>query len=451
MTDKPHVLVVDDDDGVRYTLQGVLEDEGFAVTGADSGEAALKLVHTLVFDLVFTDLRMPAMDGMTLIAHIQSLARPPKVVMITAHGSEKHAVSAMKIGAFDYLKKPFEIEEVTAVARRAVHGARIEAENERLKSELSLSKSLLFASPAMGHLAVLIGRVAPKNVNVLITGESGTGKERVAEAIVSASPRSDKPFLKFNCAGLTSELASSELFGHARGAFTGAVRARPGLFREADGGTLLLDEVGELDLTVQAKLLRALQDGEILPVGEDKSVQVNVRILAATHRDLSALVKEGRFRDDLRYRLTVVSLHIPPLRDRKADIRVLAKHFMDRAAERFGMGQVRLTEALLDKLETYPWPGNVRELSNVMESMAALSHGSVLDVETFHPPKGETANSVEPAVESDAPLKERVDAYERGLLAAALKTCQGNKSLAARRLGVSRATLHEKLVKYGLG
>jgi len=448
-----NVLVVDDDDGVRYTLRGVLEDSGFAVEDAASADAAWQLVSEQSFDLVMTDLRMPGTDGLELLARIQGLSRPPKVVMITAHGSERHAVSAMKLGAFDYLKKPFEIDEVVAVVTRAVEGARIEAENERLRSELSLSRSLLFASPAMSRLAVWISRAAPKNVSVLITGESGTGKERVAEAIVAASPRAARPFLRWNCAGLSEELASSELFGHARGAFTGALRARPGLFREADGGTLLLDEIGELALPVQAKLLRALQEGEIQPVGEDRPVKVDVRILAATHRDLSALVREGRFRDDLRYRLTVVSLHVPPLRERPEDIRLLCKHFLDRAAERFGIPSVRMTDALVARLEKDPWPGNVRELLHAVESMVALSAGPVLDVDAFAPHRPDT--SLVPAPEgatdgADTPLKQRVDAYERGLIADALKTCAGNKSLAARRLGVSRATLHEKLAKYGL-
>jgi DNA-binding NtrC family response regulator len=430
------VLVADDDAGVRYTLRDILETARLEVAEAVDGTAALAAIERERFDLVITDLRMPGLDGITLLRRLQPPL--PKVVMITAHGSERHAVEAMKAGAFDYVKKPFENEELMAVVRRALGMVRLEAERDQLAGELNLSRSLLFASEKMRQLAQLVQRVAPHDVTVLLTGESGTGKERVAEAIVRASGRSARPFVRFNCAAITPELAESELFGHARGAFTGAVRARPGLFREADGGTLLLDEVGELDPQTQTRLLRVLQEGEVRPVGEERAVPVDVRILAATHRDLAKRVAEGAFREDLLYRLKVVTLEVPPLRDRPEDIAVLARHFVARAAQRFGKPHLRLSEADEARLAAHPWPGNVRELENAIECAVVLAE------DALQIPLG--APTEEPA----ATLKERVDAYERGLIVAALEATHGNRSETARRLGLARATLHEKLRKWGI-
>jgi two-component system response regulator HydG len=366
--------------------------------------------------------------------------------LVTAHGSERAAVDAMKAGAFDYFRKPFENDELLAVVSRALSAVRLEAENERLSGELNLSRSLVFASEAMSRLALMVQRVGPRDVTVLITGESGTGKERVAEALVRASRRAARPFVRFNCAALTPELAEAELFGHARGAFTGAHRARLGLFREADGGTLLLDEIGELEAATQAKLLRVLQEGEVRPVGEERPVRVDVRIVAATHRDLGRQVADGRFREDLYYRLKVVTLQVPSLRERREDIAVLARHFLARACERFGTPAVQLTDEMLARLSACDWPGNVRELENAIESAVALSPDGALDLSLLPGPPGAAAATEQPR----ASLKQRVEAYERGLVLAALETAEGNRSAAARALGISRATLHEKLHKYGV-
>ena len=313
-------LVVDDDPGVRYTLREILESEGLEVEEAADGAEALARLDAAPAPLVLTDLRMPRLDGMALLRALAGRPHAPRVVLITAHGSERQAVEAMKAGAYDYFRKPFETEELLAVVRRAVEAVRLSLENERLAGEVALARTMVFASDAMRRLAVLVARVAPRDVTVLVTGESGTGKERVAEAIVQASPRASRPFVRFNCAALTPELAEAELFGHARGAFTGAVRARPGLFGEADGGTLLLDEIGELAPPLQAKLLRVLQEGEVRPVGEERARRVDVRVIASTHRDLGALVRAGTFREDLYYRLEVVALRIPPLRERPEDV-----------------------------------------------------------------------------------------------------------------------------------
>jgi two-component system response regulator HydG len=441
---KARVLVVDDDAVGRYTLRGLLEDEGLEVEEAADGQLALELLASREFDLILSDLRMPRMDGMEFLRRTQALSPAPRVVLLTAHGSERHAVEAMKLGALDYFRKPFDVEEVLKVVRRSIATLRLERENEQLRGEVDLLHSLVFSSEAMSRLALLIKRVASKDVTVLITGESGTGKERVAEAIVSASRRADKPFVRFNCAAMTPELAEAELFGHTRGAFTGAVRARPGLFREADGGTLLLDEIGELHAQTQAKLLRVLQESEVRPVGEDRTQSIDVRILAATHRDLAQLVATGHFREDLFYRLKVVTLEIPPLRDRPDDIPVLAKHFLSQATRRFGVPPVAMKSEWLARLLAYRWPGNVREMENAIESAVAMSPEGTLDP-AFLP---------DPATPADAPpaptkFKEQVAAFERGLIVAALDTAKGNQSEAARLLEIGRATLQDKLRKYG--
>ena len=443
----PRVLVVDDDVGVRYTLAEILREIPVDVELAEHGEKALELARATAFDLVLTDLRMAPMDGLELLAHLRAEQPALKVVLITAHGSERHAVQAMKLGAFDYFRKPFEVDELVAVVQRALDSVRLERENERLAAERDLSQSLLFQSAAMSRLGGLVRRVAPRDVTVLLTGESGTGKERVAEAIVQSSARADQPFIRFNCAAITAELAEAELFGHARGAFTGAQRARKGLFREASKGTLLLDEIGELDAGLQAKLLRVLQEGEIRPVGEDRPVKVDVRLIAATHRDLPQLVTDGKFREDLYYRLKVVELSVPPLRERPEDIPLLARHFLRRYAERFGVGPLHVPPTFMHELAARSWPGNVRELENALEALVALSVDGQIDPSLL--PGRTTSMPGAPEPSPGLTLKQRVEAYERGIIVAALESAGGNQRETARRLGVSRATLHDKLNKYG--
>jgi two-component system response regulator HydG len=449
-------LVVDDDAGVRYTLSEILGDAGLHVELAEHGLQGLGLARNSHLDLVITDLRMTPMDGLELLRTLRIEQPELKVILVTAHGSERHAVEAMKLGAYDYFKKPFELDELMAVVGRALESLRLAQDNERLTSENNFSQSLVFRSASMSRLAVLVGRVAPRDVTVLINGESGTGKERVAEAIVRASTRAARPFVRFNCATLTAELAEAELFGHSKGAFTGAQRSRNGLFREAHGGTLLLDEVGELDLNLQAKLLRALQAGKVRPVGEDRAFAADVRIIAATHRDLAELVQTARFRDDLYYRLKVVSLTVPPLRERPEDIPVLTRHFLQRFAERFGTGALRVPPELLERLAVHSWPGNVRELENAIEALVALSIDGELDLSHLAGPSAPDA-SLAATVPGDAfpigpvlSLKQRVEAYERGLIVSALEATSGNRRETALRLGLSRATLHDKLHRYGL-
>lgn len=438
MAERPVVLVADDDDGVRFTLTEILSDLGVEIQEARDGEEAWEKLQAGRVDLLITDLRMPRLDGMELLRRVREAGMPLKVVMITAHGSEAHAVEAMKLGAYDYFKKPFDVDPVVHLVRRATEAARLELEKHALAAELVLARHMVFRSPAMKRVAQIVERVAGRDVTVLIVGESGTGKERVAEALVAASARAGKPFVRFNCAAVPLELAEAELFGHSAGAFTGAARARAGVFREASGGTLFLDEIGELDLAVQSKLLRVLQEGEVKALGEDRVQRVDVRIIAATHRDLLRDVEAGRFREDLYYRLNVVRIEIPPLRDRPEDVPPLIDHFVAKYTDRFGLKGAQLSLRARAELEGRSWRGNVRELENTIERMVALSDGTHI---------GELG---EDAAALPLGLKERVEAFERGLIVEALRAAGGNRSEAARRLGVQRVTLLDKLKKYGL-
>jgi two-component system response regulator HydG len=440
---KPKILVIDDDSSVRYTLREILEASDIEVEEAEDGLAALQWLEHDRVDLVITDLMMPRLDGMKLLERLREMPQAPKVIMVTAHGSERHAVRAMKLGAIDYFSKPFDADQVMRVVERAVSSVRVQEENEQLRAELLLSRHMVFSSDAMRKVALLVFRVAPRNVSVLITGPSGTGKERVAEAIVAGSPRAGAPFVRFNCAAVPRDIAEAELFGHARGAFTGAVRARQGLFREAHGGTLLLDEVGEVDPQTQGKLLRVLQEGCIRPVGEDRELKVDVRVIAATNRDLPQEVAAGRFREDLFYRLNVVEIALPPLRERAGDVPPLIDHFLRKFTERFGTGPAALSPALRQALTQADYPGNVRQLEHRIERLVALSAGGLISEE----PGGQETSK---AADEGFGLKERVEAFERGLLLQALREYGGNRSETARRLGIGRVTLLDKMKKYGI-
>ncbi|MCB9741709.1 MAG: sigma-54-dependent Fis family transcriptional regulator [Alphaproteobacteria bacterium] len=436
------LLIVDDEPGIRYALRVVLADQGYRVLEAGEGRQALGLLeqHPEVA-LVISDLRMPGMDGLSLLDALQRRPHAPPLILITAHGSERRAVEAMKRGALDYFSKPFDEEELLRVVQRAMTTARLSQRVRRLEAGLVLQRSMVFASEAMGRVAELVERVAPRDIPVLITGEAGTGKELVARAIVSASPRANQPYRPFNCAALTPELAASELFGHVRGAFTGAERSRAGLLRDAEGGTVLLDEVGELHPRVQGSLLRALQERAVRPVGATQALPLDVRVLSATNRPLQG---SPEFREDLYYRLNVVEIRLPPLRERPEDVLPLARHFAAQAAERFGLDEVRLSAELERRLAQRAWPGNVRELKNMVERLVALSSGPLVDASAW----ALAERGAEPAPPSG--LKAQVDAFERELLQRTLAECEGNQSEAARRLEVSRMTLVSKLKKHGV-
>lgn len=465
------VLLVDDEPGVLFTLSELLVERGVRVVTARSGSEALQRLDDA--DAVVTDLAMPGMSGLELMAQIGQRDAALPVILLTAHGSERVAVAAIKQGAYDYLAKPFDIDEVFAVIGRALEARKLRIDNRRLAAEQTLGRRIIGASKPMRRLLEAASRVAGRDVTVLVRGETGTGKEFVAELLHAQSARAKGPLVRFNCAALPAELADAELFGHVKGAFTGATSGRPGFFAQASGGTLILDEVGELPLPIQAKLLRALQEGEIQPVGSGRIERVDVRVVASTNRDLAADVKAGTFREDLYYRLAVVELVVPPLRDRKDDVPALAEEFARRYGEKFGLGPIGLEAPLVDALVRADWPGNVRQLENTIARLAALSTGGVIGVADYQAATGGggvsditvTAPMAAPdlsAADSDPgasgsmdsrhgpSLKEQVEAFERGLVARALDATGGNQSEAARRLGVSRVTLIDKMKKYGL-
>jgi two-component system response regulator AtoC len=462
------VLLVDDDPGVLFTLREIVIDRGHQAATARSAAEALdalaKAEADAPIDAVLTDLAMPGMNGLELLRAIHERDPAMPVLLLTAHGSEQVAVRAMKAGAYDYLTKPFDIDEIGIVIDRALETRRLRVENRELGLERAIGRRLIGQSAAMRRLVDAALRVAPRDVTGLVRGETGTGKELIATLLHAESKRSKKPLVRFNCAAIPAELAEAELFGHARGAFTGAQAARRGFFAQADGGTLVLDEIGELPMPVQAKLLRAIQDGEIQPVGSGRIEKVDVRMIASTNRDLAAEAKSGKFREDLYYRLAVVELVVPPLRERRDDIAPLAKELLRRVADKFGIDEISLSPALVRALTERDWPGNVRELENTIARLAALGSGGELDVAQLDPApssrsatrdtiaEGSDPDAIDPRPEPGAgpSLREQVEAFERGLIARALAAAHGNQSEAARRLGSSRATLIDKIKKHGL-
>jgi two-component system response regulator AtoC len=442
------VLLVDDEPGVLFTLTEVLEERGDEVVTASSGEAALERLEGV--EAVITDLAMPGMDGLTLLRALRERDPALPVIVLTAQGSERAAVSAMKAGAHDYLRKPFDIDEVGLGVERAAEAYRLRTRQRRLEAEHALGRPIIGESPALRRVLDTAVRLAERDIPVLVRGETGTGKELLASLLHYRSRRASGPLVRFNCAAVPSELAESELFGHSRGAFTGATRTHKGYFAQAEGGTLVLDEVGELPLPLQAKLLRALQEGEIQPVGASRVERVDVRVVSCTHRDLAAERKAGRFREDLYYRLAVVELVMPPLRERREDIPALAESFARRCAERFGLEGVRLAPELMQRLQQQEWPGNVRELENAVTRMVALSDGGRLGVEALSPAPAPGAPEAPEQASAPLSFREQVQAFESELLQRTLAECGGNQSEAARRLRLSRVTLLDKLKRHGL-
>jgi len=377
-----HILVIDDERGIRALCKDVLQRAGHRVAVAEDGIAGAALAESQRFDLVFCDINLPGLDGLSVLPKLLARADPPAVILITAFPSVQTAVRGMKLGARDYLAKPFTPDELRMVCQRALDEDAMRRENAELRRELAYGQ-LIGRSPVMIELYETIGKVAGAAISVLIRGESGTGKELVARALHNAGRRVGKPFIPVNCGALVGSLLESELFGHVRGAFTGAEQAKRGLFVAADKGTLFLDEIGELPLDLQPTLLRALQNGEVKPVGGVKAERVDVRVVSATNCDLDKAVAEGRFREDLFYRLNVITLEVPPLRERSEDIPLLAGHFAESAAQRAARARPEFTPNALSWLSEQPWPGNVRQLENVIERAVILAEGHVLDVADF--------------------------------------------------------------------
>ena len=444
----PRVLVVDDQRNMRTTTAILLRTAGYAVTEAEDGAAAVQRVGAEPFDVVLTDVRMGTVDGMEVLRATLEVAPTTQVIVMTAYGTIESAVEAIRRGAYDYIAKPFKEDELLLRVAKALEKRRLLGEVSLLRRDFRARYGLehiVGRSAALRELLDRVVRVAPSDATILITGESGTGKELIARALHTASRRSDKPFVPVNCAAITETLLESELFGHARGAFTGATRARRGLFEEASGGTLFIDEIGETAPGSQAKLLRAIQEGEIRRVGESLPVKVDVRVIAATNQNLKAAVAEKRFREDLFYRLNVVPLRIPPLRERREDIPLLTQRFLEGFAARTGERKTLSPEATKKLLE-YPWPGNVRELENMIEQAAALApHTTLSEADIRFDPAPEIAGSSAPQTLADA-----VEAAERRAIEAALARCQGDLGRVARELEVSSTTLWRKMKALGL-
>jgi len=438
---KPRILVVDDDPHARDLLQRLLSSLGEVTQAATPAEATAQISRGPAFDLLLTDMAIPDPgDGLKVLAASKEAQPETPVIVITAYGNIEGALDTIQQGAFDYLAKPFDVDAIVRVARRALEQKRLVEENRSLRQQVNAT-TLVGRSAALLEVFKQVARAASSNVPVLITGETGTGKEMVARSLHQRSSRSQKPFIPVDCGAIAESLMESELFGHARGSFTGATGARRGLFEEADGGTLFLDEIGDVGPKVQAQLLRALQEGEIRRVGESTPVKVDVRVVAATNKDLKQLVKEGKFREDLLYRLDVVRLHLPPLRERREDIPALVEHF----ASVHARGGVRpvVTQEAMERLSGYEWPGNVRQLENVVARALALNATGILTPGDFPAPIGDmTPPRAASGLADDLP---DLDELARRYAVQVLQHAGGNKSEAARILGVDRKTLYKLL------
>jgi two-component system response regulator AtoC len=451
-----NVVVIDDEAGVRRTVSMILEDEGYEVSTASNGREGLAQALDRSADIVLCDVKMPEMDGLEFLDAYRKEGGAGLVVTMTAYGSVDIALEAMKRGAYDYIAKPFSADSILLTLRKAEEREKLRREVTRLRRQVSTESrhpDLVVKSPAMIKAVELAEKVAPHPSTVLITGESGTGKEVFARLIHSSSTRSDKPFVPINCGAIPENLLEAELFGHVRGAFTGAERDRVGLFEEATGGSLFLDEIGELPTSLQVKLLRALQDREIRRVGESVSRRVDVRIIAATARDLDKEVEQGTFRSDLFYRLNVVNIHLPPLRHRAEEVPLLVAHFLEEYNETLGTRVVGLDAAAMNALLVYPWPGNVRELENVIERAMVLSESEKVSVDQL--PRGVRDKEARPPTpdtlpEDELSVKKGTAALEKRLIARALEVTGGNRTRASDLLDLSYRALLYKIRDYGL-
>lgn len=459
MASRPRILIVDDEEHIRKILSIMLSKKGYEPQAAGSGAEALTMFRQKTYDAVITDLRMPGLDGLALLRKIKGDDPEAIVIVITAFSTVETAITAMKEGAFDYISKPFKEDEILLVLEKALERQRILAENKQLKAQVREKYALanfIGQSQAMQRVFDVIAKVAETKSTVLITGESGTGKELVARAIHENSPRRDRPFVPINCGAVPANLLESEFFGYVKGAFSGADRPRKGLFSEADGGTLFLDEVSELPLEMQVKILRAIQEEEIRRLGESMTIKVDLRVLAATNKDLREEVKSGRFREDLFYRLNVITIHVPPLRERIDDVPLLARYFLDQVVTQHKLGAKSLAPEAVRALTAQTWSGNVRALRNVIEQAAVMSDGHVITGADL--PFGRTTEATDVAlvsipddwVDLKAALKTVIEHTERILIKRVLNLTAQNRTKAAQQLGISRRALINKIQEYGL-
>lgn len=448
------ILIIDDEPSLRHLLRTILEEEGFDVEEAGDGQQGLNCLRQDDFTLILCDIRMPQLDGMQFIQ--QALEADPgrTIIMMSAYGSVDTAIECVKRGAYDYISKPFRPDEIVLTIKKALERLKLRHENSQLRQQLCkrrVASNIIATSPVMQQLLSKVATLAQVRTPVLVCGETGTGKELVARALHENSPRCSKPFIAVNCGAIAANLIESELFGHGKGSFTGASKAHTGLFAAADGGTLFLDEIGELPLELQPKLLRVLQEEEIRPVGETRTRPVDVRIVAATARDLKQDSVDGLFREDLYYRLAVVELDLPALRTRSEDIPALCSHFLHQIAERENRVAPGLTAAAIAALQRYPWPGNVREVENMMEKIMIFHQTAQIDVDDLPAELKQTAPKAEVAVAADnLSIKQAVAAMERAYISAAIQQTGGNRVQAAKLLEISLRSLHYKIKEYGL-
>lgn len=449
------VLVIDDEENMRHMLSSMLKRAGYDVENANDGKAGIVALKRHPFDFVLCDVKMPEMDGMAFLKSAKAFSENSTIIMMSAYGTIDLAVEAMKLGAYDFISKPFKSDEIKLVIEKAQERSRLKRENVMLKEQIRRFEdryrfgSLLAKSRAMRSVFELAAKVAQYNTTVLITGESGTGKELVARAIHQAGTRHDKLMVPINCAGIPESLLESEMFGHVKGAFTGADRAKKGLFEEADGSTIFLDEIGEMPISLQVKLLRVLQESEIRPVGQTTNRKIDARVIAATSRNLEEMVAEGTFREDLYYRLNVVAIELPPLCERSEDIPLLCQHFISRFNERLERQVKGIEPEAMSQLLQYRWPGNVRELENAIERAMVLSSGSHLSVNSFSfSSRGQDARYSLDQVFEGYSIKSAQKLMEKAMIIKALKATKGNRTQAAKLLEISHPSLLSKIKAY---
>ena len=444
-----HILIVDDEPAIQTALRGVLEDEGYRVTTTGAGEDAVRLVADETPDLIFLDIWMPGMDGLETLAGLRRVRPEAPVIMISGHATIETAVKATRLGAYDFIEKPLSLEKMLVIVTRALEHGRLERENANLKARLDERMEIIGESEEMRALREAIATAAPTSGRVLIRGDNGSGKELVARAIHTLSGRRERPFVEVNCAAIPDELIESELFGHERGAFTGAVARRRGKFETADGGTLFLDEIGDMSLKTQAKVLRALEEQVVERVGGREPIKVDVRVIAASNRDLQTLIAQGGFREDLFYRLAVIPIEVPPLRARRDDIPALVDHFIAIFCAENGKRLKTISGEALAYFLAYDWPGNVRELRNMVERLVIMSPGDVIGPDDLPAPL-RPKDAVAPGAEGQRSLKEARDGFERAYILAELRALDWNMTRTAERLGIERSHLYRKIKAYGI-
>lgn len=454
----PSILVVDDEAAIRRSLREILEYEDYAVDEAEDGEAALDKLRSNRYDVVLLDVKMPKRDGLEVLAELRRIQYDGPVVMISGHGNIETAVEATKLGAFDFVEKPPDLNRLLVTLRNAMDRGQLQTENQRLRQTIVERHAgdltpILGESVAIRHITETIERVGPTEARVLITGEPGTGKELVAKWVHRKSQRTDGPIVEVNCAAIPGELIESELFGHEKGSFTGATKQRIGKFEQAHNGTLFLDEIGDMSLSAQAKVLRVLQESEITRVGGDRSIPVDVRVIAATNKNLLDQIESGHFREDLYHRLSVILIHVPPLRDRRDDIPIITNHIAERIARRNGLEPRPFTDEALAALKTFEWRGNVRELHNVVERLTIMSQGDRighLDVERYVAPGGSSVNPIVGLMDKFDQFQDFRDRAEKLFIEHKLAQFEWNISRTAESIGIQRSHLYNKMGKYDI-